>query len=524
MYDVIIKNGTVLDGSGKERYSGDIAIENGVIEKIGSIGRAEAKRVIDADGLFVAPGFIDVLNHSDTHWRIFTNPTMESLLYQGITTIIGGNCGISLAPLAHHADVVEAFGRWVDSDAINVDWSSMEEFLDKVERQELGVNFGTLVGYGIVRQSILRERNRELSAGETHMACDWLKKAMKQGAFGVSTGLVFSSDKSASREEIGSMVKQVASSNGILSVHLRNESSRVLESLEEVYSAVRGTTAKAHISHLKIMGRKNWGDMDEVLAKIDEYVREGADFTFDVFPYTATGSLLYTLLPDWALDGGAAMMLARLRHFETRMEIMTQLENKKHSYGHMFVSLAHLGHAGSLKNVADIARDQNKKPEEIVIDIVVASEGRAIGVIEALSASNVEKIMRHDRAILSTDGSGQSKDLKDRWQTAHPRSFGAFPKVLGTYVRDREVLTWEQAIRKMTGLPAERFSLRKRGLLAAGHFADVVVFDPKTIRDVSTVEKPYAYSTGVEYLLVNGEFAIDNGKSTASRTGKVLKS
>lgn len=523
MYDTAIVHGTIIDGTGKEKYRADIGIKDGIIRFIGEINPNEATETIDADGLYVTPGFVDVLNHSDTHWRVFSHPQLESLLYQGITTIIGGNCGISLAPVVYHREISDTLGRWSDTETTNISWSSMEEFLAEVESQRLGLNFATLVGYGTIRRSIVRDKDRKLTQGEIHLASQWMEDALEQGAIGASLGLVFSSDKSASAEEIESIARAVASSNGVLAVHLRNETSQTLESIHEVLQATRDSHVKTHISHLKVMGRKNWNAMDEILVGIDAACKEGVDLTFDVFPYTATGSLLYTLLPPLALDGGMPMMLARLRHFETRMEILARLEKKQHDYSKIFVSLGSVGLASVRKSVSEAALIQNKRPEEIVLDIVAASQGKAIAVVEALSETNVEKAIRHPKAMISTDSSAQDASAVDRWQVVHPRSFGAFARLLGRYVREKKLLSWEEAVYKISGMPAKRYGLTKRGVLSNGNHADIALIDPESILDMATLEKPNAYSVGVRHLLIAGNRVIRDGVYTQARCGKVLR-
>ena len=522
MFDVIIKNGNIIDGTGRAMVKDDIGIKEGKIAEIGDLENEKADKIIDAAGKYVAPGFIDVDNHSDTRWRIFANPNLESLIYQGITTIIGGNCGSSLAPL-HNAEMIKSIRKWMDIENINVNWVTVKDFLNEVERTKLAVNFGTLVGHSTLRRGVIGDATRNLTEDEMRIMEEMLERAMKNGALGMSTGLVYSHAKLASEKEIEQLAKIVAKYDGVYTTHIRDEAEKVLDSLDEAVKTAKNSGVKLVISHLKIMGEKNWPLMNEALKIIKSASDKGLDISFDVFPYTATGSVLYTFLPEWAAKGGRKMMLTRLKDEKTREKIIAEMKKSSIDYAKIIVAVYSLGKTLTRRIVADIAQSQSKTPEETVIDLLIASNGRIITITEALSVENLQKAIQHPLSMISSNGSGYSIKHKESGELVHPRDFGAFPKVLAQYVRKMKMISWEEAIEKMTSLPAEKFGLKKRGAIKVGNFADIVVFNPNTISDMATVNKPYQYATGMDYVLVNGRLVLERGEATGERFGAVLR-
>ena len=522
MLDVLIKNGTIVDGTGKPMYRGDIGIRDGVITEIGDLHNEKAEKEIDATGKFVAPGFIDVNNHSDTYWRIFLDPTLESLLHQGITTIIGGNCGTSLAPLANH-EVIKSIQKYSDMKKVSFNWLSMREFLAEVEKKKMTLNFGTLVGHGTLRRGLVGDEVRDISPDEMKVMKKMLTQSMKDGALGFSTGLVYTHAKLASSREIAELAEVVKKYNGVYTTHIRGESHELIRAVEEAIRIAQITGVKLQISHLKAMGKKNWPLMEEALNLIETARTSGIDIHFDVYPYTSTGSVLYILLPDWVTEGGRNMMLSRLKDEDTRKRVIKEMKASEYDYSKITISISALDKALNHKKITEIAAAQDKSVEDAIIDVLIASDGHVVTMMEVLSDKNVDKGVINPFSIISSNGSGYNVEHKESGEVVHPRNFGSFPRVLATYVRGRSVVGWEEAIRKMSGLPAEKFNIEKRGIITKGNYGDVIVFDPKTVKDLATIENPYQYSEGIECVLVNGQIAMNHGTISDLRAGVVLR-
>ena len=522
MFDIIIKNGTIIDGTGNPKFKGDIGIQEGKIRSIGDLHNEHGKYEIDATNKYVTPGFIDVNNHSDTYWRIFLNPGLESLLYQGITTIIGGNCGSSLAPLANH-EVIRSIQKWVDVKKISFNWLSMKEFLNELEQKGLATNFGTLVGHGTLRRGFVGDEVRDISPTEMTWMKKMLTTAMKEGALGFSTGLVYTHAKLASSREISELAEIVKKYNGVYTTHIRGEGAELIKAVEEAIRIARETGVSLQISHLKAMGKKNWKLMEEALNLIETARTSGIDVHFDVYPYTSTGSVLYITLPDWATEGGRTMMLSRLKDEETRNRIIKEMRENDFDYSKITIAISSLDKTLNRKNVVELAKIQGKTVEEVIIDVLIASNGHVVTMMDVLSEKNVDKGVVNPFSIIASNGSGYSLQHQETGEMVHPRNFGSFPRVLATYVRERGVVGWEEAIFKMSGMPAKKYNLEKRGILAEGNFADVTIFDPEIIKDQATVENPYQYSKGVDWVIINGETALENGQPTDLRAGSVIR-
>lgn len=522
MFDIIIKNGTILDGTGQPMYRGDLGIREGKIVDIGDLHNEHCETEIDATGKYVAPGFIDVNDHSDTYWRIFLDPSLESLLHQGVTTIIGGNCGTSLAPLANH-DVMKSIQKWTDMKKVSFNWLSMDEFLSEVEKKKLSLNFASLVGHGTLRRGLVGDEVRDISPDEMKQMKKMLTQAMKDGALGFSTGLVYTHAKLASSREIAELAEIVKKYGGVYATHIRGESHDLIRAVEEAIRIAQTTGVRLQISHLKAMSKKNWPLMEEALNLIETARSSGIDVHFDVYPYTSTGSVLYILLPDWATEGGRAMMLTRLKDADTRKKIIKEMKENDYDYSKITISISALDKTLNHKHISDIAEIQGKSIEDAIIDVLIASDGQVVTMMEVLSQKNVDKGVINPFSIISSNGSGYNIEHVSTGEMVHPRNFGSFPRVLADYVRSRGVVGWEEAVRKMSGLPAEKFKIEKRGILTKGNFADVVVFNPKEVKDLATVENPYQYSQGINCVVVNGQIALNNGNISDLRSGQVLR-
>jgi len=524
MYDILIRGGNVYDGSGAPPVRTDIAIKDGHIHEIGEIGKdAPTRQYIDAGDLIVAPGFIDVNNHSDTHWRIFSDPGLESLLYQGITTMIGGSCGSSLAPLLRDG-AIDSIRKWIDTRRVNVNWHQVRDLFLHLHSRGIPLNYGMLAGHSTIRRAIVGDEHRVYEEEELQQALSALDRSLSEGALGMSLGLAYSHAKAADDKEIIAMMKVVAQSNGIVSAHLRNESSLVDVALQDVITWAKESRARLHITHLKAMGRGNWDIFDSLLNRLEENAREDVSLSFDVFPYDFTGSVLYTMLPDWVSQGGRDAMLGRLHDQSLRRQVVVEMQRGGIEYERVHIlSASFLDRSMTKKSITEIAQSRNVSPEEAVIDVLLSSEGRAIARMNVLSESHIEKGLKHPLSMVASDGSGYSKEYKKIGEDIHPRCFGAFPRFLGRYVRDKKLMSWEEALYKITGYPASRFGIVKRGLLKEGYHADVVVFDPKSLRDEATVRNPFQYARGMENVIINGESVLDKGKISVQNAGMILR-
>ena len=524
MYDVIIKNGTVIDGSGKKGFKADIGLRKEKIKKIGRLKRAKAKIIIDAKGQYVSPGFVDIHNRSDGYWTLFTDPHLESMLRQGVTTIIGGNCGSSIAPLVG-GNIIVSIQKWANINEVNVNWLTMAEFLNVLEKRKIGVNFGTLVGHATMRRGIIGEDFRKLKPREVKMMERILKDALREGAFGLSTGLAYSHAKVAPTEEIIKLAKIVQKEGGIYTTHIRGEAEELLPAIEETLTIAKKAKVSTEISHLKAMGKKNWHSFPKALEMIEKAKKQGMNINFDIYPYTTTGSVLYILLPDWVAEGGKRMLLKRLKDPVIRKKLIKEMqETQPYEYDKVVIAISPTDKTFIGKKITEIAQSQGVSVEEAIINMLIASEGRVITFFQTLNEDNVKLGLKHPLSFVASDGSGYNINYyRERGELVHPRCFGTFPRVLGKYVREKNLMSWEKAIYKMTAGPARKIGLKKRGLLKKNNFADITIFNPKTIIDRATFENPFQYPQGVEYVFINGKIVVDKGKCTGELAGKVLK-
>ncbi|KKP80313.1 MAG: hypothetical protein A2271_04525 [Candidatus Moranbacteria bacterium RIFOXYA12_FULL_35_19] len=522
MYDILIKNGKIIDGTGKLGFFADVAIKEDKIIKIGELHNEKGEIEIDAMGKIVCPGFVDVNNHSDTFWQIFLNPDLESLAYQGITTIIGGACGSSLAPLATPL-TIESIQKWVDLRNINFSWLSMKEFLKIMEVKKISVNFATLVGHENLRRGILKNELRSLNPKEIKFIEKTFQDSLQAGALGLSTGLVYTHARLATSEELMNLANIVKKYDGVYVTHIRDEAREVIESVEEAIKIGREVKMKLHIAHLKIMGKENWKKMNEVLEHISLAKKSGIDISFDVYPYTNTGSVLYAMLPSWVAEGGRKIMLHRLKDPAIRIKVITEMKKSGFEYEKIEIASSLMDKTLTSRKITEIAISQNKTVEEAIIDVLIASEGRVITSMEILSEENVRMAIAHPLSMIASNGAGYSLNHAKTGELVHPRSFGTYIKVLEKYVLEEKIISFEEAIRKMTSFPAEKFGVVKRGKLAKGFFADVLVLDKNKISAPADKERPYQYSQGVDYSLVNGKMVIQEGKYMGMRNGKVIR-
>lgn len=516
MFDLILKNGRIIDGAGNPWYRGDLAIEEGRIAAIGWLGQ-DAGSVIDVGGLAVAPGFIDTHSHSDL--ILISEPEAGQKVMQGVTTEILGQDGLGEAPIRD--DVLEDWRRYLsglngDPD-IEWDWRSFGEYLNRLEKAGPSINLASLVGHGNLRLLAMGLEDREPTPQELEEMRSLLAASMREGGLGLSTGLIYPPCVYAKTDELTELCKVAAVHGGVFVVHMRNEGDRLMESIDEVIEIGRVSTVPVHISHFKASGEANWGRSVQALERLEGARREGVDVTVDQYPYTAGSTFLSSLLPLWTHEGGTDKMLRRLSDKEIRERIAEELSGERTTRwdGLLVTSVktaANKGFEGM--SLADIAAARGQEPVEALMDIILEEENAATMVSFSMNEEDVRTIMRHPLQMVCTDGIVLGKP--------HPRAYGSFPRVVGRYVREG-VLRLEEAVRKITSLPAQRFGFEGRGLLKPGFYADITVFDPATIIDTATYDDPIRYPRGIEYVIVNGEITVEKGVHTGAKAGMVLR-
>lgn len=520
-YDILIKGGSVIDGAGTPMTVVDIGIQDGKITDIGALDARSAKIEIPAFGKYVTPGFIDITNHADTHLTLFSHPAQESMLMQGVTTILGGNCGSSLAPL-FSPDSISGIGKWADIGEININWTTVSEFLDTVSRMGPGVNFAMLAGYGTLRRGIAGDEQRLLTHGERERMKALLHGALRDGAFGLSLGLAYGHERAADTEEIIDIARVIAPAGGILKIHLRSEGAEILGAVNEAVRIGREAGVSIVISHFKVIGKKSWHMAQKALDLI-EYARStGVAITFDASPYRTTGSPLYLLLPVWARIGGLKNLFRRIDNAQDRRKIIEDLRLRTLHYDSITV-LSALQRSIVGRSIADVAASMNMPHEEAMLEIIRGNEGRVAIVGRTIASKNTDAAIRHGAGMVASDGVGMPQDAVKTGNLAHPRSFGAFPHFWHRFVTDRILLSPEEAIAKITSRPAAAVGIQNRGIIARGNHADIAVFDPRLFRDRATYKNPFRYPAGMEWVIVNGKIAVQQGQLTGERAGQALK-
>jgi len=525
MLDIIIRNGKVVDGGGKNPPLGaDIGVRNGVILEIGDLAQEVANVEIDAGGRLVTPGFIDINNHSDTHWTLFKYPDQESMVMQGVTTIIGGNCGSSLAPILGEGSI-KSLRKWVDLREVQIDWDRMSEFLDFMEdNRPLRINFGTLVGHATLRRGLIGDEIRPLDEGEIKILAHQLGEAIREGAWGLSSGLAYTHNRVASEAELIELANVVKYHQGIFSVHPRGEREDLIPAIREVIELSRKTNVNLEISHLKAVGKKAWHLFARALEMIREAADHGANINYDVYPYISSGPVLYTLLPTWATESGRENLLKMLRDGAVRRKIIKEIRSNSLNYSQIIIASSPLSQLLVSKSIEEIAQTRETTPEEVIVDLVLASGDQCNVIMKLLAENNVLAALIEREALVASDGVGYGKEEEYSGGLVHPRCFGAFPRFLAHYVKQKKVLGLSRAINKMTGLPAKKVGLPKRGRLKVGYHADIVVLNWDKIADTATIATPYRYPQGIDYVIVNGEVTVAKGRLMKGvRSGKILR-
>mgnify|MGYP001590622487 CR=1 FL=1 len=519
-YDTIIKSGMVYDGRGSDPVQTDIGITGDRIAAIGPL-KETAATTIDATGKYVTPGFIDITNHSDTHLTIFKYPGLESMLLQGITTAIGGNCGASLAPLGS-PDALKSISKWADLSEININWATFEEYLGELDRLRPGINFGSFAGYGSLRRGVIGSTVRALTQGEREKVKFLLANALDQGAFGLSLGLSYGHEAIASIEELIEIAHVVRAKGGILKIHLRSEGKGLLAAVNEVVRIGRETGAPIQISHLKAIGGKSWHMLTPALDIIHHARESGLDINFDISPYAATGSSLYLLIPAWAREGGFTELFKRIDDPAERKKIIDTLKTYTLHANKILITSSPIKNIVG-KTLEEVAENGGITTEEALLALVRTSQGRVSIIGRTLSIRNTKKEIADPNSFIASDSAGYADTASESGDLIHPRSFGAFAHFWHRFVHERALITPQEAIKKITSAPAEKLNLRHRGVLVKDYIADIAIFDPKLFRERNTYRDPYKYAIGMDWVLINGNPAVAQGAIAHARYGKIVK-
>jgi N-acyl-D-amino-acid deacylase len=524
----LIENGWIVDGTGTARYKSSLVVEDELIVDIGMVRSGDGfDRVIDAEGLIVAPGFIDTHSHSDL--EVMVNPYVEAKIRQGVTTELLGQDGISMAPLPKRYISPwrkNLAGLEGDSDELDWNYETTDGYLKALEEKGVGLNESYLIPHGNVRMEAMGLDNRKPSPEELDRMREITRREMQVGAFGLSTGLIYMPCAYAETAELIELCKVVAEFDGAFVVHQRSEADTILASMEEVIEIGRRSGVKIHFSHFKVCGRKNWGLIDQVIDLLDKAAAGGIRTSFDQYPYVAGSTMLSVILPPWAHDGGTDKLLDRLRSSELRERMIHDIDHGIPGWDNfvdfagldqIFVTSAKTDANQALvgKNLQEIGEIRGKNPYDAAFDLLLQEEN-AVGMVDFYGTEeHVIRFLTRPEQNVCTDGLLGGKP--------HPRVFGSFPRVLGKYVREEKALTIEDAIRKMTSKPAEVFGFERRGTLKDGNFADIVVFNPDTIVDKGTFVDPVQFPVGIEHVMINGHAALSAGKYDRALAGKVLR-
>ena len=526
-FDLIIKNGTILDGTGGPGFTGDIGITADEIAAIGNISPDQGKRVIDAKGLHISPGFIDIHSHSDG--SILGYPAAESRILQGVTTELTGNCGSSAAPFTGKG-VEERKKAWLEQENIRVDWTDVSSYFSRLEEEKIAINQALLLGQGTLRESLIGNVDRSLTEEELKTILHSVEEGMDHGAFGISTGLEYTPGRYTPTQEIIEMARIAARRGGLYASHIRNEEATLLEAVNEAVNIGRQTGGRVEVSHLKAAGVVNWNKQEGAIALLESARRDGVQILADAYPYTAYSTGLTVYLKSWALEGTTADLMKRLKDPEARArmrkELVAHIPTEPGSFDLIVVSSVPSEKNRLLvgKNLAEIGETWKMEAVDAMLRLLEEEEGSVSIVGHGMSPENVRLVLSHPLVMIGSDGSTMAPRGKMGETRPHPRSYGAYPRVLGHYCREQKLFELPVAIKKMTSMPADQIGFQDRGRIAKSMKADLVLFNAATIKDGATFEEPHQYPTGIDYVIVNGVVAVEKGKENGARAGRVLRS
>lgn len=531
IYDIVIMNGKIVDGTGNPWFYGDVAIRGDKIVKVGHIGPSRAKQRIDAKGMIVAPGFIDMLGQSET--SLLIDPRAQSKIFQGITTEITGEGG-SIAPVNDY--ILKQQEPFLNHYHLKCDWRTLGQYFDRLQRSGTAINLATYVGAAQVRQYVLHDDNRPPTEAELKQMKELVAQAMRDGAVGISTALIYAPGYYAKTDELIELAKVAAHYGGVYATHMRNEGDSEMQAMDEAFRIGKEANIPVEIFHIKVSGKQNWGKMKDVIARIEAARAAGQDVTADQYPYTAGGTSLGAVIPPWHHEGGDKDLIAKLKDPASREKIKQEIRTPSDKWENLYVDVG--GGDGILignvlnrslakyegKRISEVAKMMGKSDElDALLDLVIADDDQTGAIFFMASEDDVQYALKQSFIGVGIDHQEVNLDGPTAEGNAHPRGYGSFPRILGHYVRDEHLLTMEQAIRKMTSLAANRVHLTNRGMLKPGYFADVVVFDPNNIHDVATYKNPNRLSVGMRDVLVNGQFVVVNGEETKALPGRPLR-
>jgi len=528
MLDLKLEGAQVVDGTGAPGSRADVGIRADVIVAVGDLSSETAGSTLRAAGRVVAPGFIDMHSHSD--WRLWENRRAESKIRQGVTTEVVGNCGFSPAPASpEFLQELRGFALYVPK-GMDFRWRSVGEYLKAFDAEGTAVNVVQLVGHGTLRIAAMGFARRAPDRKELGRMQRLMTDAMEDGAWGLSTGLIYAPGSYAATEEIVDIARVAGRHRGFYASHIRGEGATLLDAVREAIRVGREGELAVQVSHIKAAGRPNWGRVADALALIDGARGEGLDVMADVYPYTASSTTLRTLLPDWALEDGVEAMLERLGKPEVRERIRRELEAPvtgqslldRVGWENIMIAYCARRKDAEGKRLSEVGAARGLDPLEAALELIVDEAGKGYMILFQLDETDLRCALAHPAVMIGSDGSSLAPYGALGMGKPHPRSYGTFPRVLGEYTREQRLLGLPEAVHKMTGLPARRLGLRDRGVIRAGAKADLVVFDPKRVADQATYEEPHEYPVGIEHVIVNGRIVIKDGEHTGSLPGKLL--
>jgi len=529
-YDLIIRNGRIVDGTGNPAFNADLAIKGDRIARVGNLRGVKAKREIDARGQVVAPGFIDMLGQSEQF--VLIDPRAMSKVMMGVTTEITGE-GESIAPVNDRIlKEQEDFNRRFN---LTVDWRTLDQYFHRLGRQGTGINLGTFVGATQVREYVIGYDDRPPTPAELEQMKKLVADAMKDGALGVSTSLQYVPARFAKTDEIVELAKVAHQYGGIYITHQRSEANAIDDSMTEVFEIARRANIPAEIWHFKTAYQKNWGRMPEMLRRIANARRQGLKITANAYPYVAGSTSLSACLPPWALEGGTDPMITRLKNQQTRARLKREITTDSKDWENIYLGSG--GPSGILigsvvnrdlenwqgKRLSEIAESQKKNPLDALFDFIIADHGQTGAIFFMMSEADMKAALRSPFVSICTDSGARATDGPLAGSKSHPRGWGTYPRILGHYVRDEHLMPLEFAIHKMTGLPASNVGLKQRGLLREGYFADITIFNPNTVIDRATFEEPNQYPIGINFVIVNGKIEVNQAQRTPAEAGRVLR-
>lgn len=544
MFDLLIKNGRLMDGTGNPWFYGDVAIKNGKIQKIGSIDSSSATEVIDAKGLVVAPGFVEIHSHADFILPLSEHPKiLEPLVRQGVTTIVVGNCGYSPAPVNPQTiELLKAYASFLQAKELQWEWSDMGSYLNFLQARGVAYNVIPLVSHGAIRIAVRGFESGPATDTEKEEMAKLARKAMEDGAFGLSCGLIYAPGMYSDTDELVAISSPLRDFGGIFTSHVRGSSETLLPATREIIRIGEENKIGVEHSHFEAFGKENWPKIEDALRLHDEARARGINIAFDVIPYVAANTTLLAIFPPWSIEGGVSKLMERLRRKEVRKRIQMDIEktvstwppwvpgawphNLVRATGWQNIYIISVNKPGNKqwegKSLAEIGKDLKKAPFDVAADLAIDEEGKVMALYVGVSGDFedekwLRRIISHPRAAICTDAIITGRGVP------HPAAYGSFPKVLGYYSRDLKLFPMEEAIRKMTSASLQRFGIMDRGLIREGCFADITIFDEAKVGEKGTYFDPAQFPEGIEYVIINGIPVLQNGKYNGKLCGHVLR-